>query len=247
MATPDAVLAAFRAELAHAGTRHCTRLDAESVIFSIREILRCQHSVASTTRAVTRALLWCSVLVLATGCVAGAKSGAPSAAAEVWSLLTRSDANTQVTATPQSVQLTPVPAQDAARTWSIRIDEATLSREMNAWADAQPPFDTPVGTAGLHNLYAQLSSDQALVQGNVEIGSISAPFVFSVDASVDSGRVLLHLNTARLGGVDVPASVRSELEQRMQDRLDESTRSLHLAVQSVSTTDGALVAQGSWQ
>jgi hypothetical protein len=183
-------------------------------------------------------LLWgavaLAIVIAATGSVRG--------------VLAWSDPRAQAVGTPQSVQLTPVAASAAAaQKWSIRIDEATLTRDVNAWAAAQAPFDTLVGSARLHDLSVQVSSDEVLIQGTADIGGTSSPFALSASSSVESGRVLVHVRTARLSGVDAPDVARAEIEHRLQDQLDLSIRTLHVVVQSVSAADGTLAIQGSQQ
>jgi hypothetical protein len=168
--------------------------------------------------------------------------------ASVLGLSAWSDAHAQAGASPPSVQVTPVAtAASTGQTWSVRIDEATLTRDVNAWAAAQAPFDTPLGSARLHDLSVRLSSDQVLVQGTADMGGASSPFALSASTSIESGRVLVHIRTARLGGMDVPGVARAEIENRLQDQLDQSMRTFRVAVQSVSTADGALAVQGSQQ
>jgi hypothetical protein len=129
----------------------------------------------------------------------------------------------------------------------MRIDAATLTRDVNAWAAAQPPFDTPVGSARIHDLSVQLNSDQVLLQGTADIGGTSSPFTLTAGSSLESGRLLVHVRTARLSGVDVPDVARAEIERRLQGQLDQSIRTFHVVVQSVSAGDGALAVQGIQQ
>jgi hypothetical protein len=168
--------------------------------------------------------------------------------ASVLGLVAWSDAHAQAGASPPSAQVTPAATSaSTGQTWSVRIDEATLTREVNAWAAAQAPFDTPLGSAHLHDLSVQLNSDQVLVQGTADIGGASSSFSLSAGTSIESGRVLVHVRTARLGRMDVPDVARAEIEHRLQDQLDQSTRTFRVVVQSVSTADGALTVQGSQQ
>jgi hypothetical protein len=191
-------------------------------------------SLRSRISLLWRAAVGLAIVIATTGSVLG--------------MLAWSDAHAQAVGTPPSVQLTRVATPvTPAPTWSVRIDEATLTRDVNAWAAAQPPFDTPIGSARLHDLSVQLSSGQVLVQGSAEIAGTSSPFALSAGASVETGRVLVHIRTARLAGVDIPDVARGEIERRLQDQLDQSIRTFHVVVQSVSTADGGLVVQGSQQ
>jgi hypothetical protein len=192
------------------------------------------HFLRSSVSLLRRAAIGLAIVIATTGSVLG--------------LLAWSDAHAQAGASPPSTQVTPVAtAASTAKTWSIRIDEAALTRDVNAWVAAQAPFDTPLGSARLHDLSVQLSSDQVLVQGTADIGGASSSFALSAGTSIESGRVLVHVRTARLGGIGVPDVARAEIEHRLQDQLDQSIRTFRVVVQSVSTADGALAVQGSQQ
>ena len=131
--------------------------------------------------------------------------------------------------------------------WSFQIDESTLTRDVNAWADAQPRFQTPVGSARLHDLTAQLHTDLLVVQGSAELGGVSLPLTLSAVAAVESQRAVVHVREARLGGADLPESARGELQQRLQDQIDQATATFHVVVQSISISEGRLGLGGILQ
>jgi hypothetical protein len=169
------------------------------------------------------ALIGVSLALLA-GMSGGVRSLEPSAAAA-------QSAQVPTVTTPQMM-------------WSFQIDEAALTRDMNAWADAQARFQTPVGSVRLHDLSAQLHTDLLVVQGNAELGGMTLPLTLSASAGVESRRAVVHVRAARLGGTDLPESSVGELQQRLQDQIDQATATFHVVVQSISIAEGTLVLQG---
>jgi len=149
----------------------------------------------------------------------------------------------QSAAQPPQLAATITPSQ----TWSFQIDEATLTRDMNAWADLQPRFQTPVGGVRLYDLSAQLHTDQLIVEGNAEVGGMTAPLRLSANAAMESGRAVVHIQEARLGTADLPDSTRGELQRRLQDQIDQATATFHVVVESISLGEDTLVVRGMRQ
>ena len=104
-------------------------------------------------RTIRPGILFIALIGVALALLAGMSGGARSLQATA--------------AAAQSVQL--APTVTPPQVWSFEIDESTLTRDMNAWADAQPAFQTPVGSIRLHDLSAQLHTDLLVVQGKGEL------------------------------------------------------------------------------
>src|SRR5258707_15712900 len=50
--------------------------------------------------------------------------------------------------------------QPADQDWSLQLDEATLSRDVNVWASQQPPVQTPLGMARLQDVTVSMRDNQ---------------------------------------------------------------------------------------
>jgi hypothetical protein len=141
----------------------------------------------------------------------------------------------------------PVSLGRASRDWSVEIDEATLTRNLNGWASAQPPVQTPLGMARLEDLTVALRDDQVVLKGTAQAAWVRAPVDLLASASVQSGHAHIQLWEAHLNGVQVPEVVRRQLEQQLQGRLDQSVGAYHVIVRSVRVSVGVLVVSGTQQ
>ena len=148
------------------------------------------------------------------------------------------------TVTPSVVT---APASQTSQEWTFQIDEPTLTREVNAWAAGQPLVQTSVGTARLKDLSVELRNSQLVVRGTADAGWMSAPVDATASATVQTGRVLVQVHEAHIDGVDLPEVARRELDQQLQDQLDQSLATNHVAVRSVRVGDGKLVVSGTRQ
>jgi hypothetical protein len=145
-----------------------------------------------------------------------------------------------------ATQATPVavtPAQ--SKDWTVQIDSATLSQNLNAWATAQGALETPVGTARLEKLSADIRDNQLIVHGTADAGWLSMPVDATATASVQADNVKVLVNQVHVNGVDVPEAARRQLEQQLQSQLEQSVAANHVVVRSVRLGDGKLVVSGS--
>jgi hypothetical protein len=129
--------------------------------------------------------------------------------------------------------------------WSIQTDEGALTRDLVAWADRNARLETPLGSARLRSPSVELRDDQLVFHGVVDAGWVTQPVALVASASVEEGRVLVHVRSARIGGFDLGQGVLHEAEQQMQDQLDHFVQTNQVVVNSVRVSDGRLVANGS--
>ncbi|SRR5260370_4517872 len=132
-----------------------------------------------------------------------------------------------------------------AHEWSFQLDETTLSNDVNAWAAAQPPVQTPLGVARLQDVTMSLRADQLGLRGTAVAGWVHAAVNASATASVEHGRVLVQIVGVNLNGAALPDSVRRQLEQQVQDQLDRSIESERVLVSSVLVGEGSLTVSGT--
>jgi hypothetical protein len=135
----------------------------------------------------------------------------------------------------------------AARNWTLQIDEATLAGQVNTVAVGQALGQTPLGDLRLHDITVALRDNLIGVGGTADAAWVRAPFDATAGALVSGGRVLVQVHTAHLGGVDVPNTARSSIEQQLQNQLDELLTARQVLVSSVSMVDGSLVVTGTGQ
>lgn len=138
-----------------------------------------------------------------------------------------------------------VAANRGSQRWSVQVDDATLTQNLNTWAAQQPSLQTPVGTAQLQRLTVHMADDQVLLNGVADTGWIAEPFSAEMFASVSGGRATVHVSNAQLGDLTVPDSARSALEQELQHQLDQFVAANRVTVESVSIRPGTLVINGT--
>jgi hypothetical protein len=129
--------------------------------------------------------------------------------------------------------------------FDLAFDEATLTRDLNAWAVGQPPVPTPLGMTHLADLSVQLHDSELTIHGTAQTALIHAPVDLVASTAVQGGRLLVQVRGAQVDGIQLPGVVRSQLEQQMQDQLDKSVGGNHIAVRSVRIGDGMLAVSGT--
>jgi hypothetical protein len=149
---------------------------------------------------------------------------------------------------PAISRVTPVVATEKpiiAQRWSYQIDEATFSRGANAWADQQPPLQTPLGNVRLRNLSATLRDNQMVIGGDADAGWIVQPVSVNATADIVSGRLVVQVRQATVGAVLLPEATRRLVEHQAQQELDDLVAAQHAVVDSVRIADGSLVLSGT--
>ncbi len=129
--------------------------------------------------------------------------------------------------------------------WSLQIDEATLGQQLNAWAAGQPILPTPLGSARLRDLTVHLGNDELGLRAVADTGWIAEPVGVGATASLNAGRVFVHVRDVEVQGTVVPDSARQPLAQWLQPQIDQWTAAYHATVQSVHIGEGTLVLSGT--
>jgi hypothetical protein len=135
----------------------------------------------------------------------------------------------------------------APRQWRLQVDEASLAQLLNAWAARQPILPTPLGSARLRDLTVHLDNDELGLRGVADTGWIAEPVAVDATASLNAGRVFVHVREVEVQGMVVPDSARQALEQWLQQQIDQWTAAYHATVQSVHISEGTLVLSGTRQ
>jgi hypothetical protein len=132
------------------------------------------------------------------------------------------------------------PAPSQTHEWYYETDANSISQTLNTWAATGGAIQTPLGTARLQQLTADISNDELTVRGTATTGWFSVPVDAESTASVQNGNVQVHVVGAHLNGMDVPDSARGQLEQQLQSQIAQSVRGSGVVVRSVQLADGKL-------
>jgi hypothetical protein len=120
------------------------------------------------------------------------------------------------------------------------IDAGTISQSLNAWAASGGAIQTPLGSARLQQLSADISNGELIVRGTASTGWFNVPVDAAATASAQGGNVQVHVVDAHVNGMDVPDAARGQLEQELQSQVSQSIARSGVAVRSVQLGDGTL-------
>jgi hypothetical protein len=126
------------------------------------------------------------------------------------------------------------------REWRYEIDASSISQSLNDWAASGGTVETPLGTARLQHLNAEIGNNELVVRGVANAGWFSVPVDAAATATVQSGTVQVHVVDAHVNGMGVPDAARGQLEQQLQTQVAQSVSGSGVAVRSVQIGDGKL-------
>jgi hypothetical protein len=130
--------------------------------------------------------------------------------------------------------------------WSVQLDEASLTQQLNAWMAGQGLVQTPLGMAQLEDMTAELRDNELVVHGSVETAGMRAPVDIALSAAVkDGGHVHVQVDGAHLDGVPLPAAALQQVDQLLQTQVDQSVAAYAVDVTSIHVGDGMLVVTGT--
>jgi hypothetical protein len=145
-------------------------------------------------------------------------------------------------ATPPS---SPPAAPPAPGEVVFEVDEATLTRQLNAGLSGVSVADTPLGPAMVRDVTAQLRAGQVVANGTAQLGPTSLPVSLATRIEVQSGRPRATLVDARLSGVQLPEDMRRDVEALVQGQIDHLIAGQPLRVRAVSIADGKMTIVGT--
>ena len=140
-------------------------------------------------------------------------------------------------------QATPVAAAPGDQT--IEMTESELTTVLNEHMAGRTLGETPVGSATMQQVTAQLRNGHIGATGNAVVGSASVPVEMTASMHVDNGRALVVIDDLRAAGVPLPAGAREPVRDAVQAQLDQQVQARHLRVTSISVADGKLRLVGS--
>jgi hypothetical protein len=139
----------------------------------------------------------------------------------------------------------PAPPPRAPGEVAVEIDEATLTRQVNAAAAGLTFDDTPLGSASVRDLRVQLRGGQVVATGTAQIGPTPLPVSLTGTVQAQNGRPDVVVSDARIGIVQLPQSTRQTIEQTLQAQLDGALRNQPVRVRSVTIGDGKITIIGA--
>ena len=220
-------------------------------------MVRCQGGTARAQKGVSRVsmrLLIYSVLIVLVALLAHAAGWI-----SLPENLTRFD-GPRADARPTSTPAAPLPTEPPGAATSgaapaaitpapgdvvVQVDEATLTRRLNAVLSGVSVGDTPLGPATVRDVTAQLRGGQVVAIGTAQIGPTSLPVSLTGRIDVLSGRPRAALVDARLSGVQLPEAMRRDVETLMQGQVDQLLAGQSLRVKAISIAEGTLTIVGT--
>lgn len=128
---------------------------------------------------------------------------------------------------------------------TVRLDEATLTQQLNARMAGKPIGDTPLGAATARDLQVRLRGGQMQATGTARVGGADVPIAVTGTVEAQDGRAVARVTDARVGGVPLPDGVRAQVEQSIQSQLDQAVQGRGMRVRTVSLEEGSLTFVGS--
>jgi hypothetical protein len=130
---------------------------------------------------------------------------------------------------------------------TIEVTESELTSALNDQVAGRPVAETPLGTASIQRMSAQLRDGHMRATGNALAGSTSLPVELTASMHVENGRPLVVVDDLRAAGVPLPASAREPVQHALQAQLDQQVQARQLRITSVVVADGTLRLVGSRQ
>jgi hypothetical protein len=128
----------------------------------------------------------------------------------------------------------------------MELSEADLDQQFTSMLVGQSLGKTPLGDARVQSVAVQLRDRQVKLDGNAQVGFMRAPFtVTGTVTPTVSGRPLVSVSEASVGGVLLPESARSALAESVQTQVDNMFVSQgDVKVRTIDIADGKMRVVG---
>jgi hypothetical protein len=152
---------------------------------------------------------------------------------------------TPVRPAPTPILAAPTPTP-ASRDVVVEVSEGQLQSQLSDLLVGKSLSVTPLGDATIQSVTVALRDRQVRVGGGATVGFVSAPFTAAgtVDPS-PSGRPVVSVSEATLGGVLLPDPVRLALTESLQTQVDGLFAERSLKVRTIDITDGRMRVVGT--
>jgi len=128
---------------------------------------------------------------------------------------------------------------------SVEVDQATLTSQLSATLAGQTLAETPLGPLEVDTLAVELRDGALTVSGTARAGWLAVPVDLTASAVARSGRVLVRVDQAHVGGLPLNDGIRQGIERTLQDELSRGLDRTGVSVRSVTIGDGRLVVVGA--
>ncbi len=135
--------------------------------------------------------------------------------------------------------------QPKAGEQTIQITEADLNQRLNQRLVGQPLGNTPLGTATLQSINAQLTDGHVLANGDARVAATTVPVSMTASGTIENGRAIVIVDDLKAAGVSLPASTRQSVQQTLQAQLDDAIGRDQMKVSAISIANGKLTLTGT--
>jgi hypothetical protein len=142
--------------------------------------------------------------------------------------------------------VTVVPTTPANRDVVMEVSESDLDQQFGSMLVGQSLGKTPLGDATVQSVAVKLRDRQVRLDGNAQVGFMRAPFIVTgTVAPTATGRPLVSVSEASVGGVLLPESARSALAESVQTQVDKMFDDGNVKVRTIDIADGRMRVVGT--
>ena len=123
----------------------------------------------------------------------------------------------------------------------VEVSESDLQSQMSAMLVGRSLGSTPLGDTKIQSVSVALRDRQIQVGGNAQTGFLTAPYTAAGTIVPDpSGRPLVRVTEASVGGVQLPDGARAALADSFQSQVDRMFADRAMKLRSVDIADGKM-------
>jgi hypothetical protein len=126
----------------------------------------------------------------------------------------------------------------------VSVSEATLDEHLNAALVGRDVAETPLGTARIEHVAAELREERVQISGSARAGFLSLPIVLSGDVDVVDERPVVHVREAHIAGAELSDATRLLFERVLQAEVDAALAQDDIAVDSILLDEQRILITG---
>jgi hypothetical protein len=161
------------------------------------------------------------------------------------------------TSVPRSVAAAPpvtlIPTRPALPTSTpaerdvvVEVSESQLQSQLSGMLVGHSLGATPLGDATIQSVTVQLRDSQVRVGGGAKAGFLNAPFTAAGTVEPDpSGRPIVSVSEAAVGGVLLPVAARTALAESLQLQVDGLFAERSMKVRAIDIANGRMRVVGT--
>jgi hypothetical protein len=128
---------------------------------------------------------------------------------------------------------------------SFELTEDQLTERLNQRLAGQSLGQTPLGTATLQRIEAEVQNGQVLANGAAAVAGQTVPVTLAGHVDLQGGKPIVVVSDANAAGVPLPQSARDAARGAIQDQVDQEVSRLNMQVRSISMVNGKLTLIGT--